>query len=163
MSHPPLTRHPALQPLSRDHYVGLVQAQHLLRAAQAGESDRRAALADFRTAWQQDISVHFMDEERLLVALIPEPTSRERLLDEHARLRNLASRALQGTEDPDPDLLRQIGQLLNDHIRWEERHLFPAIEETAGQNQLANLQETTSALELSRPRSACGLSGKARE
>lgn len=156
MNHPPLKRHPALQPLSRDHYVGLVQAQHLLKAAGGDAPARRAAGLDFAKAWREEISVHFADEERLLPGLIADVEDRTRLFDEHARLRTLAGQVEGGAAgEPDPDLLRALGTLLHDHIRWEERQLFPAIEAAANAEQLTHLEEETHAIETSRPRSAC--------
>ena len=80
--HPPLKRHESLQPLSRDRYVGLVEAQHLIRSADAMATDRAGALADFVQAWAGEISAHFSDEERLPPELVTgEPV--ERLYREH--------------------------------------------------------------------------------
>lgn len=127
---PPLSRHAALRPLSREHMGGLVQARSLRRAAEGDAAWRRAAVEAFVTAWSAELSPHFEDEERLLLPLIDEPAMRARLLDEHRRLRDLAERC---SGDPDsvardPDLLRRLGTLLHDHIRWEERVLFEAIQ-----------------------------------
>lgn len=58
--------------------------------------------------------------------LTDDPAMRARLLDEHRRLRDLADRCI-GDPARDPDLLRCMGVLLHDHIRWEERVLFEAI------------------------------------
>src|SRR5690606_35682769 len=127
--HPPLQRHPSLQPLSRDHYLGLVHARRMVRAADADDIERRGALAAFLDAWDIEIAAHFDDEERLLAPLAP-PAGRERLLREHRELRDLVDEArLRRREiDPGADWLADLGQRLNDHIRWEERELFTAIQ-----------------------------------
>jgi hemerythrin len=156
MNYPPLKRHPALQPLSRDHYVGLVQAQRLLKAADADVAARREAARQFMSAWEAEIAEHFADEERLLPALIHQAGDRDRLLDEHTRLRALAAEAERSIAgEPGSDLLRALGTLLHDHIRWEERQLFPVIEAAANPDQLTRLEEETHTIETSRPRSAC--------
>ena len=135
---PPLKRRESLRPLSRDHYAGLVQAQRL------------AALLD---AWRAEIAPHFEDEERLLCDLA-DPESRERLLDEHAVLRRLAeaARARRQRVDPEGAWVRSLGETLRDHIRWEERVMFPCVEQRASTGQLAALAAETGQIEQSRPR-----------
>ncbi|MCA9289598.1 MAG: hypothetical protein KDA25_00625 [Phycisphaerales bacterium] len=151
--HPPIARHDALAPLSRDHYGGLVQARHLIRAADGDDVARRKAIAQFVDAWDREIAEHFRDEERLLGALMDE-ADRRRLLDEHARLSALASeaRTMRRHVDPDPSALRQLGEALEQHIRWEERHLFNRLQDRLGAARLAELQRQSARLEASRPR-----------
>lgn len=155
MKHPPIKRHASLQPLSRDHYVGLVQAQHLVRSASNDRELQRRALGEFQVTWRDEIAVHFDDEERLLLNLIPDPTDRQRLLDEHARLRTLADEVEAQMNEPHPAWIRTLGELLNDHIRWEERELFPKIESTASASELSHLTRETAAVEAARPRAQC--------
>jgi hypothetical protein len=52
-------------------------------------------------------------------------------------------------------LTRTLGQAFNDHIRWEERELFPAIEKAAQPQQLMELLPATTAMELTRRRCTC--------
>ena len=80
--HDAIVRHEALIPFSRDHYVGLVQARHLIQAANADAGARRKALTDFVNAWDADIAEHFYDEERLLMQLMG-TDDQQRLFDEH--------------------------------------------------------------------------------
>lgn len=149
---PPLKRHPSLQPLSRDHYVGLVQARHLVKAADGSSIDRRAAVAAFLDAWDAEIAEHFDDEERLLAPLADE-AGRTRLLGEHDCLREMVSeaRGRRRHVDPDASWVRSLGEMFNDHIRWEERELFPSIESTAHEG-LDALRPQAERIEASRPR-----------
>ncbi|MCK6485190.1 MAG: hemerythrin domain-containing protein [Phycisphaerae bacterium] len=158
MINPPLQRHPSLQPFSRDHYVGLVQAQRLIKAnASSPAKQRRDALAGFLRAWNEEIRVHFDDEERLLLPITADASQRRQLTDEHAELRSLAAEAerLAGAVDVDASWLNRVGALLERHIRWEERELFPAIERTAGAEDIRRLESETAAIEAARPRNAC--------
>ncbi|MFW6059825.1 MAG: hemerythrin domain-containing protein [Phycisphaeraceae bacterium] len=152
--HPPLKRHESLQPLSRDHYAGLVQAQHLVRAADAGPVERRAALADFLEAWRREIEPHFEDEERLLPTLLTDDELAS-LHDEHQKLRTLAEQGSQRRRrvDPGADWCRQLGEALRDHIRWEERTLFADVQARATDAQLAELTRHTADLDEQRGRS----------
>lgn len=151
--HDPISRHEALAPFSRDHYVGLVKARHLIKAAAKDDIARRGALSEFIDAWDSEIAPHFRDEERLL-ADIASPEDRERLFNEHRRLTQLAetARALHGEIDPDPETVRRIGQALDDHIRWEERELFNRVQDKLTPEQLAELGIETATIERSRPR-----------
>jgi iron-sulfur cluster repair protein YtfE (RIC family) len=153
MIHPPIQRHPSLRPLSRDHHVGLVQARRLLNAAAGDTATWRAALAEFLRAWSEEIAPHFDDEERLLVPLIREPGDVRRLHDEHARVRSMANAAQrQYSHTLEPAWIRRLSRMLEDHIRWEERVLFPAIEEAAGGEPLVALGAVTAQIEARRRR-----------
>lgn len=128
----PLKRHEALQPLSREHMNGLIQARGLSRAAHADSSARRDAIREFVVAWTSEIRDHFVDEERMLLPLRQPEALRRRLLDEHAELRSCAARCM---DDPlavaeDARFIERLGSLLHDHIRWEEREYFEFLQHT---------------------------------
>lgn len=154
--HAPQKRDESLQPLSRDHYVGLVQAEHLRKSGDpdVDAATRRQTLANFIDAWQREISEHFDDEERLLETLITQAEVEE-LHRQHHTLRTLAKQAgdEQAKDEPDPDWCRSLGETLRDHIRWEERELFPAIQARATPDQLELLAEHTGPIEQMRGRS----------
>lgn len=157
--HPAIVRHEALAPLSRDHYAGLVQAQHLIKAGDVTKSlsvDRRQAVAEFLDIWQREIQPHFQDEEHLLLDLMND-ADRKQMLHEHQQVRALAEqlKKLRKEIDPDPDTLTQLGRLLNGHIRWEERQLFNRLQQTLTPAQLKHLQQLTAVLEAGRPRNIC--------
>lgn len=157
--YPPIVRHEALAPLSRDHYAGLVQAQHLIKAGDTAKSlsvDRRQAVAEFLDSWQREIQPHFDDEEKLLDGLMSDADQKQ-FLSEHQQLRTLALqlKALRKEIDPDPEKLTELGHLLNSHIRWEERHLFNQLQQSLTKTQLKELQQRTEVLEQSRPRNIC--------
>ena len=165
MKHPPIKRHASMQPFSRDHYAGLVQAQRLMRAAEDTAAARRDALASFLNAWRREIRSHFDEEERLLIPLIDDAGDVERLLDEHRTLRDFAHEAERqvNQHDPSRDWVRELGEMLRDHIRWEERELFGIIEQNADEQQMQSLGQQTQIIENSRDRDSCSTkSGNAR-
>lgn len=151
VSHP-IKRHPALQPLSREHMSGLVQARNLTAAAAEPAESRRSVLARFAAVWDEEIAHHFADEERMLAGLLS-PESLTRLLTEHRQLRKLAEIAIDqaAAAEPDPDLLRRLGMQLHDHIRWEERQAFGEAERAAGPAELESLGRDAAAIERARP------------
>lgn len=152
----PLTRHEALAPFSRDHYAGLVQAQHLLKASQADAVERRQATAEFIDAWDREVAPHLQDEERWLLPVLSE-SQRHRLVSEHRELRDLAQlvREQRRQTMPSSTALEAMGSRLRDHIRWEERVLFQQLQQSLDDDELAELQRYSSKLEAQRPRNIC--------
>jgi hypothetical protein len=122
-----MKRSPALQPLSRDHHAALKLAKACERSTEAGlvdETCRRVV-----TAFADELEPHFLIEERELLPLLSATAMQalaERTLADHARLRALVDALRQRC---DADTLRDFGKRLAAHVRFEERELFPALEE----------------------------------
>jgi quercetin dioxygenase-like cupin family protein len=139
-------RHDALVPLSHDHHHGLVGALRLRRAADGDAAARRDAAAAFLELFEAETRRHFRDEEEQLLPLLVElgPGAGELLtqtLLDHQRLRALVLelRAALAAGDVPAPLARELGQGLHDHIRFEERTLFPFVEERLSAEALERL------------------------
>ncbi|MGP1346107.1 MAG: hemerythrin domain-containing protein [Phycisphaerales bacterium] len=152
-TNPPIKRHAALVPLSRDHYAGLVHAHRMMKAAGGDRVARHKVLAEFLDEWDRTISEHFDDEERLLGDLASED-DRRRLLEEHRALRDQVHRARQWRKsvDPDAEALAGLGGQLEAHIRWEERELFNRVQASSDAAALEALQRETADIESRRGR-----------
>jgi hemerythrin-like domain-containing protein len=123
-------RHRALQPLSRDHHVALVAAQRLRRAT---ANDAGAARSTFLEFWNEHGAKHFRVEEDVLLPAFaaygdPGDARIARMLVEHVRIRAAAAALARG--DADLEALHALGTALEQHVRLEEREVFPLIEET---------------------------------
>jgi hemerythrin-like domain-containing protein len=143
-----MKRHPALIPLSRDHHDGLVQAARLRRAAADGDASARLAAArEFVEFFRNDERVHLRDEEEELFPLLlrhvqSEPAPLREARVQHLQLEGLA-RTLEiavAAGSADQDTLDAAGELLDAHIRLEERQLFPLIEELVPDDELRRLE-----------------------
>ena len=132
-----MRRHPALEPFSRDHNVGLVLARELSRGDE-GVGQKLVAI------WRDEMRDHFDAEEELLSHL-GSPESAERLIDDHRIFADYVTQIEAGNEDG--VLLTRAGALLAEHIRWEEGEYFPEIEKAATDAQLAQLMKSTAQLE----------------
>jgi hypothetical protein len=124
-----MKRSPALVTLSRDHHQALSIAQKLRRATADTASNARAAFVAY---WDRHGRGHFrLEEEILLPAYASHGDSHHpfvaRALCDHAAIRARAD-ALLVEEAPDPAVLHELGTYLADHVRLEERELFPLIE-----------------------------------
>ena len=141
-----LRRDPALVPLSQDHHAALMQAQALSRAAagippHTGPPHRTAR--GFLAFRQSELLGHFSDEEDVVIPVAervdPEGTARVRA--EHAQMNALAATleaALAEGRDPRP-IMAELGSLLHDHVRFEERAWFQTLQARLGVAEMQNL------------------------
>ncbi|MEX2115467.1 MAG: hemerythrin domain-containing protein [Bacteroidota bacterium] len=133
-------RHESLVPLSKDHYQGLLLAQQIKtadRVMMAGWPSAPAQQATFvRSFFSEHLTRHFADEEQSLFPLVREhvPSASvqvDDLLQDHRDMEKFA----RSFEHPDPQRLptqiAEFGDLLERHIRKEERELFPLFEAQA--------------------------------
>ena len=141
-----MKRSPELTPLSHDHHQALFVAQRVRRADDVAEGR-----ADLLGYWQTHGRQHFEVEEAVLLPawLELDPNANRvliaRVADEHLVIRALVRRARANTLDL--DRLREGGTLLAEHVRFEERQLFPLIESGIEPNALAQLGEEIAAAE----------------
>jgi hemerythrin-like domain-containing protein len=131
VSNGPMRRDPALVSLSHDHHQALFVAQALRRANASTAADARAA---FLAYWNQHGRIHFrLEEEILLPAYAGYGDCRHalvaRVLCDHIAIRQLANE-LTACRSPSPSTLWSLGTQVSDHVRLEERELFPLIERT---------------------------------
>lgn len=126
-------RHDALIEFSRDHTLGLAVAKHLSESAEGSDRERHDAVREFLAAWGENLAVHFAQEEQFLLPVVSDEGHAGRLRKEHAAVRACVELAEVLTHDQaiDPVWVRGFGKLLQEHIRWEERELFPTIEQSA--------------------------------
>ena len=133
-----MKRSPELTPLSHDHHQTLFAALKLKRW-----DDQAAATDDFLGFWHAQGADHFRIEEDILLPawLAGDEGADERLatrvLTEHLEARALV-RKLEH-ESAAADDLKQLGELLERHVRFEERELFPAIEDGLDDDALEQL------------------------
>lgn len=123
-----MKRDDRLRDLSDDHHAALVLARRARNAADAAqEATRREAWDDVVRGFARDLAPHFAIEEQLLLPAllsVGEGALAERTRADHDRLRALL-------EDPRPENLRlaEFGTQLHEHVRFEERDLFPVAQE----------------------------------
>jgi hemerythrin-like domain-containing protein len=127
-----MKRCPELRDLSVQHRDALIAARSLRQAGE-GSVPLEEAITRFLKAWRTEIQPHFRTEEELLLpefdrAVPPDDPLIVRTLTEHVALRRAVRDLVRATEEQRQVMAREIGQALHDHIRFEERVLFPAIE-----------------------------------
>ena len=133
-----MKRSESLAPLSRQHHQGLVVALRLKRADPATAVSARRAFLDF---WESEGHEHFRIEKDLLLPAYARRGAHDhpavvKVLTDHVDLRRRAA-DIAAMEYVDPEMLHQLGEGLERHIRHEERVLFPLIEEALPEAELA--------------------------
>lgn len=139
-----MKRHPALHKLSHDHHHGLVMALRLKKGGPASPNDnwpteREKQVESLLAFAKNDLFRHFTIEEEQLLGLASNPALDARLTQDHADLRELLSR-IEMASNAD-ELLKEFGQKLEAHIRFEEREFFPHLQDVLGDDRLAELAD----------------------
>lgn len=139
-----IKRHESLQPLSRHHMIGLHVALKLTRA---GTEESRITLdeilQDAKKFWEPGGQEHFREEEEILLptyaeyAEIGQPEIVEMLL-EHITIRSRMNKLVKN--ELTIEEMRELGILLEKHIRKEERVIFPMIERALPEEKLKELE-----------------------
>jgi len=140
-----MKRAEALRPLSREHLSALLIAKKLREADDVEQVS--AAFLDF---WREDGQHHFRVEEEVLLPTwaVHSEVDRagvSRMLEEHLAIRRQALRLEAGRLTVEE--VRKLGELLNDHVRFEERELFPIVEQALDADSLDELAAAIEAAE----------------
>lgn len=120
-----MNRDPRLRALSRDHHHALVLARFIAAIDLRDRLDQDVVTL-VKERFEAEIVPHFHVEELLLRALegrgVDDLVKRTR--DEHIRMTTLVA----ATTASDASPLRELSRLMTDHVRFEERELYPACE-----------------------------------
>jgi iron-sulfur cluster repair protein YtfE (RIC family) len=145
----PAKRHPSLIPLSHDHHHGLVLAfrlhEGLPRNRKPSDSPHEQS-EDMVRFFHDNLVAHFQAEEEVLFPAIctraPQAIALlDTLIAEHTTIRSRVEQLSRiASNDPSlPTLLKSFGDVLERHIRSEERELFPLYEAHIPEAEAARL------------------------
>jgi iron-sulfur cluster repair protein YtfE (RIC family) len=130
----PIKRHPALQPMSREHHHGLLLCWKIREGFRKKiEPERIKRYCDW--FWENQLQHHFEEEERYLFPILGQKHELvKRAVTEHQKLETL----FKDWNNPEQSL-HQISEELDRHIRFEERILFNEIQDQATSEQLEEI------------------------
>ncbi len=129
-----MKRHQSLIKLSKDHHDGLILAQLIKKNSPPYKglpSDIEGKREYTINFYSSELKKHFEDEEKILLPVVkninPEiDTLLDRMLDDHKKISLLIDKLKAGNDNE--NTLDQLGNLLEGHIRMEERKLFERIQ-----------------------------------
>lgn len=140
-----MRRAPELQPLSREHNQALLLAREARRNGAQGEPDVvEATWRRLQAAYRSDLQPHFAAEEALLFPRL-RAHGRADLADRLQREHDAIRRTLTRTDDLTAERLRVLGEVLEHHVRLEEREAFPFLEQVLGAPELTAIEATLTA------------------
>jgi hypothetical protein len=130
----PVKRSRELRPLSSEHHQALLVAFQLKKslgghAETAGAPRDLDGIAALARRFEQSVFMVHVDAEEELLGQHLSPGDARRLRDEHRQLRDLLAEARSARQASRRAPLLAFADLLERHIRWEERELFPTLEE----------------------------------
>lgn len=120
-----MKRDPRLRDLSSEHHQALVLGRMLTEHAGPWQRADGDALHE---RFERELEPHFRIEEELLLPALRDAgcgALATRTADDHARVRALVAQAHGG----DGAAAHALGALLVEHVRFEEREMFPACEQ----------------------------------
>ncbi|MGH7846010.1 MAG: hemerythrin domain-containing protein [Candidatus Binatia bacterium] len=130
-----MIRHPTLEPLIADHHRGITLAlrcrkQALGQIRPMGSEGLKATAIEFGAFVTRNLLGHFRAEEEILFPLVtqthPEHTTLiQSLATDHEKIRRGAEHL--ASERNLGKVLFDLADLLEQHIRREERELFPLV------------------------------------
>ncbi|RAU82825.1 hemerythrin domain-containing protein [Pontibacter arcticus] len=127
----PQKRDKSLIPLSREHHFGLLFCWKIRQGLNNG-TDLELLRSYVRYFWENILKAHCEEEEWLLNRLLKEDdTVRERLAEEHHLIHSIVELIESGNKinsKIQKELFKVLERDLTDHIRWEERELFPYLQ-----------------------------------
>lgn len=170
-----MKRDPALVQLSHDHLSALVLVYCLKRGR--GSSDRyqwptepREQIIRIQQVWQQELQPHFFAEEQFIFLPVQEaPVSSatqdltQELLAEHRHIEALIE-SLPGLFNEALDTaLHELSEILEAHIRKEERRYFEALQAELSAERLAQIGQKITTYYSELPAFVCALTGLTRQ
>ncbi len=132
----PVTRNEHIKKLSQQHHFSLLfcwKIRQGLKMNVAMERIRKYV----QYFWQQHLQPHFREEENILFAPMKD-NQVKRAINEH-RCIKLHIEGLENSENTGRKALAKIADMVDEHVRYEERQLFPHLERKLSKEQLENI------------------------
>ena len=141
-----MKRHHALVKLSRDHYHGLLLAQQIKTGAapyKGYPTDLEGKITFLFSEYEQKLKPHFALEENVLFPMAAKKSEElstlvNELIKEHRQLFSMIENVPRSKDQP--QALNEIGVLLEQHIRKEERKLFEMVQQTFSEEEIKVLE-----------------------
>jgi hemerythrin-like domain-containing protein len=140
-----------LQPLSKQHHNALM-AVLLLKKGVAKTADAEVMKGFILSIWNDELKEHFAMEEQIFSEYYANKALShliEQMHKEHQAIKEMIGEFLSSSATL--QLIEQFYQILEQHIRFEERILFPVVENTLTDDALNKIGHQFSLL----PQNSC--------
>lgn len=129
----PIKRNEHIVKLSKDHHFTLLFCWKIRNGLKLGIEPGR--ITNYvRYSWQHHLQPHFNEEESILFAPVKDAAV-QKALDEHAQIEEQIKALISG-EGNTAARLSILADTVDNHVRYEERKLFPHLEKVLTNGQL---------------------------
>lgn len=140
----PIKRSEHLIRLSREHHSGLLFCWKI-RQGLKKNADIERIRKYVEYFWQHDLADHFREEEDILFAPKKDDDKVKKALQEHVEIKAMID-SITKSSTPETIQLTALADAVDNHIRYEERELFPYLETTFTPEQLIKIGERLNAV-----------------
>jgi hemerythrin-like domain-containing protein len=126
----PVKRSSQLVPLSHDHHQALL---FIWKIRQGLKNNTAVSIVSdyIKWFWKNHLVDHFNQEENILLPHLPKSDKLSiQLIAEHALIRSIVSKEF------NKNSISEFADILDNHVRFEEREFFPHLEKTVSADQL---------------------------
>lgn len=133
----PIKRNVSLIKLSRDHHAGLLFCWKLRQGVKYHiKKDRMISYVKY--FWANHFSEHFKEEEEILFG--PDRSEEvQKALADHQKIKTFFENINDSVLEKEENVLLELADSVDDHIRFEERVLFPHLQEKLSDKQLEKI------------------------
>jgi hemerythrin-like domain-containing protein len=133
----PIKRHQAILKFSQEHHFGLLLVWKIREGLKKNiETERIALYTNF--IFEKNLEQHFKEEESLLFTRIDDKEPlKQRVIEEHQKIYLAIEDLKKGNHST--ETLHNFADLLDKHIRFEERELFNYLQQHLSESQLSEI------------------------
>ena len=135
----PVKRDENIKRLSREHHFSLLFCWKIRKGLKADVATERIRKY-VQYFWQQHLQPHFREEEKIFFAPIKDRLV-QRAINEHKYIKQQVEDLANYSGNNERKSLAKIADMLYEHVRYEERDLFPHLEKKLSKEQLENIGE----------------------
>ncbi|CAL1519492.1 hemerythrin domain-containing protein [Chitinophaga sp. MM2321] len=132
----PIKRNEHIMPLSREHHMGLLFCWKLRQGVKREIApDRIRKYINY--FWDTHLKQHFEEEENILFNQVKHKFCDEAIV-QHQQITDMIQRINTAGKEV-PGIYTSLAALIDQHIRFEERELFPYLESALSAKSLSNI------------------------
>jgi len=134
MKKEPIKRNVNILKLSKEHHFSLLFCWKI-RQGLKRETAKERIIKYAQYFWDHHLDAHFREEETILFAPLKDEWV-QKAIEDHKQIKHQLDELPGSTEANAKQRLMQLANLVDDHVRYEERKLFPHLEKTLSKEQL---------------------------
>lgn len=140
MEQQPIKRNKHILQLSKDHHFTLLFSWKIRQGLKHGVDTGRIKKY-VQYFWSYDMQSHFREEEEILFMPVKDDKV-QKAIDDHKQIKTQIDKILKPlSEEEASRQLLLLAAAVDDHVRYEERELFPHLEQTLTEAQLETIGE----------------------